>query len=180
MHVKDLASVAGKVISMEAGVGQVCRLKTLGQCTSVFLSRSSWKGKVLVTKDVIEEVKCWLNNAVPLNGRKLTHRTSEYTRVVYSDASDIGFGAYIENVSGTDVISTWSEQESVQSSTWRELMAVSRSIDMLKGHLNSQCVKWYTDNKNVTHILEVGSRKPYLHRIALDILEKCDKLHITL
>ena len=59
-------------------------------------------------------------------------------------------------------------------------MAVSRSIDMLKGHLNSQCVKWYTDNKNVTHILEGGSRISYLHRIALDILEKCDKLYITL
>ena len=74
------------------------------------------------------------------------------------------------------MIGTLSEQESAQSSIWRELMAVSRSIDMLKGHLNSQCVKWCTDNKNVTHILEVGSRKPYLHRLALDILEKCDKL----
>ena len=38
-------------------------------------------------------------------------------------------------------------------------MVVSRSIDMLKGHLNSQCVKWCTDNKKVAHILEVGSRK---------------------
>ena len=38
-------------------------------------------------------------------------------------------------------------------------MAVSRSIDMLKGHLNSQCVKWCTGYKNVAHILEVGSRK---------------------
>ena len=179
MHVKDIASVAGKVISMEAGVGQVCRLKTRAMYECI-LSRSSWKGKVLVTKDVIEEVKFWLKNVVPLNKRKLTHRTSEYTRVVYSDASDIGFGAYVENVSGTDVIGTWSEQESAQSSTWRELMAVSRSLDMLKGHLNSQCVKWCTDNKNVAHILEVGSRKPYLHRIALDILEKCDRLHITL
>ena len=101
MHVKDIASVARKVISMEAGVGQVCRLKTKAMYECIF-SRSSWKGKVLVTKDVIEEVKFWLNNVVPLNGRKLTHRTSEYTRVVYSDASDIGFGAYIENVSGTD------------------------------------------------------------------------------
>ena len=101
MHVKDIASVARKVISMEAGVGQVCRLKTKAMYECI-LSRSSWKGKVLVTKDVIEEVKFWLNNVVPRNGRKLTHRTSEYTRAVYSDASDIGFGAYIENVSGTD------------------------------------------------------------------------------
>ena len=101
MHVKDIASVARKVISMEAGVGQVCRLKSKAMYECI-LSRSSWKGKVLVTKDDIEEVKFWLNNVVPLNERKLTHRTSEYTRVVYSNASDIGFGAYIENVSGTD------------------------------------------------------------------------------
>ena len=60
MHVKDISSVARKVISMEVGVGQVCRLKTRAMYECI-LSRSSWKGKILVTKDVIEEVKFWFN-----------------------------------------------------------------------------------------------------------------------
>ncbi|KAK3087671.1 hypothetical protein FSP39_008985 [Pinctada imbricata] len=180
IHVKELASVAGKVISMEAAVGHVCRLRTRAMYNCI-LSRSSWKSKVILTKDVIDEVQFWLDKIVTLNGRSLkTHRTSEYTNVVFSDASDMGFGAYIENINGTEVTGIWSEQESEQSSTWRELMAVSRSIDMLSDHLTSQCVKWCVDNKNVTHILEVGSRKPVLQNIALDILAKCRHFDIHL
>ena len=37
LHVKDIASVAGKVISMDAGVGQVCRLKTRTMYECIFI-----------------------------------------------------------------------------------------------------------------------------------------------
>ena len=31
-------------------------------------------------------------------------------------------------------------------------------------------VRWFTDNQNVVRILQVGSRKPELHAIALKVL----------
>ena len=178
--VKELASVAGRIISMEAGIGQITRFRTRSMYDCI-LSRNSWKSKVKLTQEVVNELKFWLGHIVDLNGRTLgTQRTSVYTKVVYSDASEMGFGAYIDTEKGTEVIGTWTEQESVRSSTWRELEAVNRSIDLLKVKLSGHCVKLCTDNKNVKIILEIGNRKPYLHCIALDIREKCNELGIRL
>lgn len=41
-------------------------------------------------------------------------------------------------------------------------------------------VIWYTGSKNVCRILEVGSRKSYLHEIAVTIFEKLQNLQIIL
>ena len=178
--VKELASVAGQIISMEAGIGQITRFRTRSMYDCI-LSRNSWKSKVKLTQEVVNELKFWLGHIVDFNSRTLcTQRTSVYTKVVYSDASEMGFGTYIDTEKGTEVIGTWTEQESVRSSKWRELEAVNRSIDLLKVKLSGYCVKLCKDNKNVKIILEIGSRKPYLHCIALDIREKCRELGISL
>ena len=46
--------------------------------------------------------------------------------MVYSDASHTGYGGYIVDKPGSEVMGTWSVSESVESSTWRELVALSR------------------------------------------------------
>ena len=57
------------------------------------------------------------------------------------------------------VCMTVGQREKCQSSTWRKLEAVHRvfchNIDKVKG----KSVKAFTDNKNVQHILKVGSKK---------------------
>ena len=44
--------------------------------------------------------------------------------VVFCDASGAGFGGYLADSDGSDVIGCWSETECGLSSTWRELEAV--------------------------------------------------------
>jgi hypothetical protein len=65
-----------------------------------------------------------------------------------------------------------SREEQAQSSTWRELEAVNK--------LNGELVRVYTDNKNVTHIIRVGSRKNILHSSVIEIHELCMKHSIKL
>ena len=56
-----------------------------------------------------------------------------------------------------------------QSSTWRELQCVNYALDSFKNLLGSCTVKWFTDNQCAPKILEGGSTKEHLHKIALEI-----------
>ncbi len=48
-------------------------------------------------------------------------------------------------------------------------MAVWRVIFSVASKLANTRVRWFTDNQNVARILQVGSRKPQLHAIALKV-----------
>lgn len=69
----------------------------------------------------------------------------------------------------------WNEWENKQSSTWRELETVKRiltkSVDIVEG----KSVEVYSDNKNVQHILKVGSKKRKLQDIAMSVHTFCDE-----
>ena len=113
-------------------------------------------------------------------GSKLSQLTdnASFDVQIFCDASEVGFGGHLTldstDESGTNEVSgSWSNTESLQSSTWRELEAVDRvlksSVDRTKG----KSVKIYTDNKNVSQMLKVGSRKTYLQQKALSVLNTC-------
>lgn len=72
----------------------------------------------------------------------------------------------------------WNEWENKQSSTWRELETVKRiltkSVDIVEG----KSVEVYSDNKNVQHILKVGSKKRKLQDIAMSVHTFCDEKKI--
>jgi hypothetical protein len=78
---------------------------------------------------------------------------------VYSDASGTGYGGYVVNIIDNEVMGRWNSVEGIQSSTCRELEAVYRVLLSLLDILQGQKVKWYTDNQNIVHILNKGSRK---------------------
>ena len=54
--------------------------------------------------------------------------------------------------------------------TWRELSAVLWVLQAVSEKLLNYHVRWFTDNQNVVRILQVGSREPELHAIALKVL----------
>ena len=56
-----------------------------------------------------------------------------------------------------------------QSSTWRELHAVRMVLGSLAHLLQSERVRWFSDNENVIRIIETGSRNPKLQKEALEI-----------
>ena len=59
----------------------------------------------------------------------------------------------------------WSENERVQSSTWKEL-SVEFSLQSFASVLEGSHVKWFTDNQAAAKIVEVGNMKLGLHKMA--------------
>ena len=127
-----------------------------------------WDTFFNLPEDVLVELRFWLQSFHKLNSRYFV-RSLEYTRVVYSDASDIGAGGY--SVQYNDKVSHlfWSDSEKTMSSTWRELRAVLSVLVSLVDILRDQTVKWYSDNQSVIAIVDHGSGKAHLQSLALQI-----------
>ena len=68
----------------------------------------------------------------------------------------------------------WGPSEFSKSSTWRELAAIdcSRSFAPV---LEDSLIKWFTDSQSAAKVVEVGSMKLDLHRLAVKIFQFCAK-----
>lgn len=66
------------------------------------------------------------------------------------------------------------------SSTYRDLKAVFYAFKSYADRLKHQRVKVFVDNMGASHILMVGSSKPHLQQIAIDIFSVCLSFGISL
>ena len=164
---KALASIIGKIVSMSLGLGLVTRLMTR-RLYSLLNSRHYWCESLIIPSDAREELKFWSNNLDNFNGQGIWHSPSA-VRVVYSDASDIGYGGYSVEHGYHMAQGLWTQEEAARSSTWRELRAVRMVLESLIEKLRNERVRWFSDNQNVVRILQTGSRKPDLQSEALAI-----------
>jgi hypothetical protein len=149
-----VAGIVVQSISIQAVFGSLVRLRTreLHKC---IVLRASSKSLVALTAPVIEELRFWINSVNQLNekGNNL-HESDLCDLEAFTDASETGFGGYVvPNVNNlcaesvcdsinllTDcrlvapsnslntVAGSWTKSESGNSSTWRELEAVSRTV----------------------------------------------------
>lgn len=99
---------------------------------------------------------------------------------VYSDASATGGGAFIDFNNDFVCHKVWTENESLQSSTWRELSVIEFSLQSFATLLEVSHVKWYTDSQAAAKVVEVGSIKFDLHRVARSIFSICMQFGIHL
>ena len=90
-------------------------------------------------------------------------------RVVYSDASDTGYGDYLVAHGNLVANGQRAKDEAKQSSTWRELQAVRLVLESFLTLLKNERVRWFSDNQNVVRIVQYGSRIPELQAEALAI-----------
>ena len=171
LQARCIASIVGKIISMGIAVGPVSRFMTRN-LYALLDCRKAWCEMLELTPPVRMELDFWANCLPKYNAQPLWH-TPSAVRVVYSDASDTGYGGYtVEH--GTHVAQgVWTAEEASQSSTWRELVAVSRVLNSIATKLCNTRVRWFSDNQNVVRILQVGSRKPNLQEQALKVFETC-------
>lgn len=95
--------------------------------------------------------------------------------------SDTGYGGYVVQKWG-DLLATgkFSPQESATSSTSRELLAVKFILQSFGLQLQNENVQWFSDNMNVARIIEVGSAKTHLQKIAIEIYDLCMQFNIKL
>ena len=169
--VRKLASVCGKIISLGNCVGNVCRLMTRN-LFAVINSAPTWNACVHLSSEALSELNFWKSNVASLNGIPIWPLVRKPSKIVYSDASASACASFIE-FEGKIFHQNWSDFEKAQSSTYRELLAVSLSLKSFNESLKAQTVTWFTDNQNVVRIVSCGSKVPMLQELAMDIYQSC-------
>ena len=181
--VRKVASITGKIISMQPIIGNVAYLMTRSLSQDI-ASSNSWNSRIKLCDQSVSEIKFWKSQFSSSRVNDLTsckiRNTASCTAVVYSDASDTGYGAYSVSMGDFSVHGEWSFLESIQSSTFRELLAVKNTLSELKPEQLFQRIKWFTDNANTARIISSGSMRPHLHNIAVDIFSFCSRFGISI
>lgn len=126
---RQLASVIGKIISMALAMGPVARLMTRN-LYALLNTRTEGCCNLEITPAAREELNFWVKGIDNFNGQNIWHSPSAI-RVVYSDASDMGYGGYMVEDGCHIAHGQWSGVEAKQSSTWRELRAVRLVLEAL-------------------------------------------------
>ena len=169
--VRKLASVCGKIVSLTNCVGNASRLTTRN-LFAVINSASSWNSHGHLSFVSLTELSFWRSNLASLNGIPIWPERNKPSKINYSDASASACGSYI-NFEGKVFHQNWSDLKKSQSSSFRELLAVSLSMKAFTESLQAQSVTWFTDNQNVVRIFDCGSRLPELQDLTMDIFQTC-------
>ena len=175
---KQIASLVGKIISMSMALGPIARFMTRS-LYALLESRDTWCDLLEVTPEARVEMEFWKISLSLYNGQPIWCKPSAVA-VVYSDASDIGYGGYIVYHGYHVAHGNWTHEEAAKSSTWRELVAVGRVLEAIALLLKGLHVRWFSDNQNVVRIIQHGSRKAHLQVEAMKILEICIKHQILI
>ena len=179
---KLLASILGELASMAVALGPVSSMMTRNLYATLN-ARLAWCQQLSISVEAHIELDFWSSCIGQFNGQDMWPKPSA-VRVVYSDASDTGYGGYTGGYSvehgGCVATGQWSKWEAQQSSTWRELRAVRLILESFYGQLENERIRWFTDNQNVVRIVLHGSKKPLLQQEALAIFATCMKGKIKL
>ena len=75
----------------------------------------------------------------------------------------------------------WDESERCKSATWRPLASLNLRWNLLLNYLSSRMlIKCCTDNRVVATIIEVGSMRIDLQKIAINIFQLCISNNISI
>lgn len=167
-------------MSLSPVIGALTRLKTRF-LYRVIESRSSWSSRfnIGLHNDALEEIFFWKNNVVRLNVKHLIP-CSVPKLLSFSDASQTGCGAFISGSESEVCYRSWNVSEAAQSSTWRELKAIEFALCSFREKLTCKSVRWCSDNQAAVSILQVGSPKPELHKIAVSVFCFCKENNISI
>ncbi len=124
------------------------------------------------------ELKFWQDNIKARNVR-ICQQFCDSNKIVYSDASNHVCAAL---VFGTEHIAhrMFTEEETVTSSSYRELLVILFGIASFEPLLKGCSVKWFTDSQSAMKIAQVGSMRLDCHKLAIVIFSMCLKSGIQL
>ena len=168
---RDLARIAGSIISVVLAVGPIFRLLTR-QMYLAIESRSAWDHIFHFPPALLEELKFWFCNIESFSGYSI-RSPLDSSIVVFSDASDAAFGGFSASLDGTVASGMFTIDDLGQSSSFRELKAVYYVLLSFVEHLKHTTVKISTDNQSAARIVSVGSSKVHLQSVALSIFRFC-------
>ena len=168
---RELARIAGSIISVALAVGPISRLLTR-QMYLAIESRSAWDHTLRFSAALLEELRFWYNNIDSFNGYSLRPPPDSST-VIFSDASDVAFGGFSASLDGVMASGMFTSEDLGQSSTYRELKAIYHVLLSYAEQLRQKRVKVFTDNQGAARIVSVGSSKVHLQSVAMSIFDFC-------
>ena len=184
VKVKLLARLVGKLQAMRLATGPIVAVLTRS-LYCVVATAPTWRSKVYLTEFAWFELDWWDDNLSQVSKFPICEGLSS-TPVSYetaSDASGVGHFAYLVGGGGTALASrAFTEEEQIQSSTWRELASVhetwtdSKVLSMFQGSR----VAHYSDNKAVAAILHGGSRNPRLQPMVVETVLALRSADVTM
>ena len=186
VKLRNIARVLGLLQSCSRALGNVIRIRSrnLYRWLNEHLENSSYNYHFALSELEKEEIAFWIDNIRSLNGCFFTPKLSSVETFfsVVSDASRDGLFAYqLEDKYEILLRRLFTAQEAKCSSTVRELLALQNIYcSDLSDRFKGTTVYHYTDNQAVPVIVDVGSKKPQLQEIALEIFEACKSKEITL
>ena len=119
---RELARIAGSIISVALAVGPLSRLFTR-QMYLAIESRSAWDHTFHFSSALLEELRFRYCNIDSFNDYSLRPLPDSST-VIFSDASDVGFGGLSASLDGVTAGGMFTAEDLGQSSTFRELKAI--------------------------------------------------------
>ncbi len=162
---------------MSLATGPVARFRTRSLYT-VLDSRNTWCKYLPLSPEVCDELE--LGRSVWLITICSQYGSPSAMRVLYSDASETGYGGYVVEHGPCVAYGQWTSEEAKRRSTWQELAAVDGVISAVAPTLSNTCVRWFTVNQDVARTLIVGSKKNMLHVITLNIFSLAVRYGIQL
>ena len=168
---RELARIAGTIISVTLAVGPISRLLTRQMYFAIEI-RSAWDNTIHFSPSLLLELKFWCCNIDCLNGYSIRPPLATHT-VVFSDASDVAFGGFSPSLDGTIVSGMWEPEDIGQSSMFRELKAMYFLLLSYVAQLKQKRVKIITDNEGADKIVAIGSSKINLQALAIDTFNLC-------
>jgi hypothetical protein len=207
-----LASVVGKLVSLEAALGKAVlvgtRLATIAIMAATNITEAAmrrinpWEQRITLSTEAMEAlsevlarldewngypIRC-LHTRITLSSvlskeatasldRKIpARRLHDRRAVMASDASDLAVASYsIEGLLEFSLSDVLTFEEWGESSSHRELLAISRTLGFIKksGSLRPTdwtTLWWFPDNQNVKKMIAKGSGKIKIIRQVLEIL----------
>ena len=115
-------------------------------------------------------MKFWLQNIRAFEGFPLKP-TFCADSVLFTDASEFAFGSYVATLDSVPASGMFPESDLHTNSTFRELKAVLYVLQSYAEKLANQSVKIFVDNQGASRILKIGSPKPHLQKVLLEVLK---------
>jgi hypothetical protein len=176
---REISKTVGKIISLFIAFGNLVYLMTK-DCTFWISENTSWSYKTKLPENVLRELRFWYRNLAMVSRKPLDAGLTRATKIVYSDASSTGCGAFVLHEPGLEMVHQWSPLETTTSSTYRELKTVELFLGIHGKKFAGYAIKWYTDNQGVPYIVHKGSMKPDLNLVALEIFQACLRYDIDI
>ena len=177
VYIRKLHSFVGQIISLSLVSGNITRLMTR-HCQIQIAKATEEDEMINFDVQCKSDFTFWKENLNQLNKCKV-FETHNVNKIICCDDSATGSGAIICNdIHIAHKLCT--ELETMQSSTRRELNTMEFAIKSFIPIIAGSQLKIFTDSQAAARVVEVGSMKIELQKMALDIFTTCTRNNIKL